>query len=505
MPLTLRGLWKKFRKYRLELKHLLIIFTVLVFFLITVAFINKTSLQDLLVQTQQWYQKDSAERMANLTATSLELLLVTIGENTTANSEEEKRTIQGLDIVLTQQRLQQHVQNVCILVEKDDHILAIDDGRSLYNYFFNETGLVQPADDRYPEALQLYRDSLNRAMFDKEQIVSVADNDTRFHVFVPFVPKGEFVGAVYIENTPDFTFITEQIITSFDFNALVFVVLITLGLMAMFYISSNTLNQRDETQQMLLVEQEKYITEKLDRQKEELFTKRIYHTHHKAEKVMGFIKEDVRNLTEVNLEEFRPRLVRYANFVSRVIYDMKWYDPPLQTIRNPLFHTDLNKVLQFIVDDIFLRTSRSVDFDFNMKLSPQMPAVNINEFVIWEVFEPLLQNCLEHSGSAPVEVTVETIHEPGSGHAKVIISDNGHGFHPDLLKTNDKGIKKIFVENVSTKENRHGAGYGCYIAYQIATRRCDWQLDAHNNETGGARFTIIIPGIKTDTKEIDSV
>ena len=73
----------------------------------------------------------------------------------------------------------------------------------------------QPADDRYPEALQLYRDSLNRAMFDKEQIVSVADNDTRFHVFVPFVPKGEFVGAVYIENTPDFTFITEQIITSF--------------------------------------------------------------------------------------------------------------------------------------------------------------------------------------------------------------------------------------------------------------------------------------------------
>ena len=32
-------------------------------------------------------------------------------------------------------------------------------------------------------------------------------------------------------------------------------------------------------------------------EKELLFTKRIYHTHHKAEKVMGFIKEDLRILS----------------------------------------------------------------------------------------------------------------------------------------------------------------------------------------------------------------
>ena len=31
-------------------------------------------------------------------------------------------------------------------------------------------------------------------------------------------------------------------------------------------------------------------------EKESLFTRRIYHTHHKAEKIMGFIKEDVRRM-----------------------------------------------------------------------------------------------------------------------------------------------------------------------------------------------------------------
>jgi len=37
-----------------------------------ISIINKTSLGSFLSSTQEWYQKDSAERIANLTATSLE-------------------------------------------------------------------------------------------------------------------------------------------------------------------------------------------------------------------------------------------------------------------------------------------------------------------------------------------------------------------------------------------------------------------------------------------------
>ena len=37
---------------------------------------------------------------------------------------------------------------------------------------------------------------------------------------------------------------------------------------------------------------------------------------------------------------------------------MKWYDPPVQTIRNAAFRTDLNEVIRFIVENIFNRTAR---------------------------------------------------------------------------------------------------------------------------------------------------
>ena len=53
--------------------------------------------------------------------------------------------------------------------------------------------------------------------------------------------------------------------------------------------------------------------------------------------------------------KLRNRVSKYSNFISRVIYDMKWYDPPLQTIRNPIFRTDLNEVIQFIVETYFFK------------------------------------------------------------------------------------------------------------------------------------------------------
>jgi predicted PurR-regulated permease PerM len=96
------GFLEKFKKYHFELKHLLVIFFVLVFFLILISFVHKTTLQELLINTQDWYQQDSAERMANLTATSLELLLETTGESETLTNEEVQQTIQAFNIILSQ-------------------------------------------------------------------------------------------------------------------------------------------------------------------------------------------------------------------------------------------------------------------------------------------------------------------------------------------------------------------------------------------------------------------
>jgi signal transduction histidine kinase len=352
---------------------------------------------------------------------------------------------------------------------------------------------LPPTDGSHAKAIQYYRTDLKNQLMENEQIYSIREGEQVFHVFVPFVPKGEFVGAVYIKNTPDFSFITRKIITSYDETALIFASLITLGLIAMFYISSYTVKERDETQQLLLREQEKYLMEKMDRQKEELFTKRIYHTHHKAEKVMGFIKDDLRNLSGDNIEETQQRLNRYANFVSRVIYDMKWYDPPLQAIRNPIFRTDLNEVIRFIVQNIFLRTSNNVTYQFKLDLDENLPPVSINEFVAWEVLEPLMQNCVEHSGDEGILISIKSEYLAEQKTSRISIGDNGSGFRPELLEKNEQGVKKLFLENISTKESSQNSGYGCYIAHEISTRRCGWFLDAENLPEGGCRYIITIP------------
>ena len=65
---------------------------------------------------------------------------------------------------------------------------------------------------------------------------------------------------------------------------------------------------------------------------------------------MGFINEDLENVDEKNIKEIKYRVSKYANFISRVIYDMKWYSPPIQTIRNQTFLTNLNELLKFIIN-----------------------------------------------------------------------------------------------------------------------------------------------------------
>lgn len=484
---------KIIQKSHFQVKHLLVIFFIITFFLILILFVQKTSVQELLVNTQNWYQQDSAERMANLTATTLELLIEQSSESILVSGHEKSRMIKALDILLSQQQLQQSVFEVCVLVQDKNQILAIDDGEKLYNFFFQKGETLNPSNQKHAKAIRIYQHELMDKLQNNEQIYSIREGEQTFHVFVPFVPKGEYVGAVYIKNIPDFSFITRKIIASYDEIALIFASLITLALIAMFYISSYTVKERDETQKLLFQEHEKYIMEKMDREKEELFTKRIYHTHHKAEKVMGFIKEDLRNLSCDNIDEIKTRLTHYANFVSRVIYDMKWYDPPLHTIRNPMFRTNLNVVLHFIAENIFLRTSRNVHYNFQLDLDENLPPVSVNEFVVWEIIEPLIQNCVEHSGSENITITIKSVYDPEDKVTQIIIQDNGKGFSAELMETNDEGIKKLFLEHITTKKDIQNSGYGCYISHQIATRRCGWKLDAENPAEGGGRYIITIP------------
>jgi len=282
------------------------------------SFVHKTSQRNFVENTQEWFQKNSAERFASLSTTTLELLLEITRLNSAIYETDKRRIIQFFDIILNQQILQQNVEEICLLVSKGDEIYAIDEGRVLYSFVTRKI-IEQPlASVRHIEAINRYRE-IKTELEQNEEIINVPSNHQTYHIFVPFVPHGEFLGAFYMRNTPDVSFIQREIVSSYEETSIIYSALFLLGLLAMYYISTYTVKERDEAQSLLLEEHENMIKQKIEHNKEALFTKRIYHTHHKAEKVMGFIKEDLRMLDPDNINEVKYRVNRYSNFISRVI------------------------------------------------------------------------------------------------------------------------------------------------------------------------------------------
>ena len=112
--------------------------------------------------------------------------------------------------------------------------------------------------------------------------------------------------------------------------------------------------------------------------------------------------------------------------------------------------------------------------------------------VIWEIIEPLIQNSIDHGGEGNLMIKCKTKYDENLKKSFITIEDNGKGISPELLQKNNNGIKKIFIENTTTKNaGLQNSGYGCYIAYEM-TKRCGWEIDVINMVPNGCRFTITI-------------
>jgi C4-dicarboxylate-specific signal transduction histidine kinase len=195
-----------------------------------------------------------------------------------------------------------------------------------------------------------------------------------------------------------------------------------------------------------------------------------------------------------NLGALKQQVLTYSNFISRIIYDMKWYDQDINTIINPMFRTDINAVIEFMVQHVFLRiSSKNEMFDLKLELDPSVPLVRVNEFTVWQILEPLIQNSIDHCGVSYVTIQIQTRYDRKEHMSYILISDNGKGIVPALLEHGPKGIQKLFLEDETTKTKMEPhSGYGCYIAHQLAVGKCGWQLSAENLPEGGCRFTLAI-------------
>ncbi|NOX88209.1 MAG: ATP-binding protein [Calditrichaeota bacterium] len=482
------SLFKKIKRYRFEIRHLIIIFAAMAIFQTILSYINNTSTNSLLSKTLEFYKKYSAENLADLTTTSLELLIE--HELQSERTEKTKKlTIQEINIILTQQSLRQHVEEVKLILQRERSTFVFDEGSQLYSFFFEKQNPVQNAQQN-GFAVEFLNNN-HEEVIKRERIVSELDEDHAFHVLVPFVPMGEISGALYMKILPDFSNIAYEISSVYNETGAIFSALIILSLLAVFFVTSYTLRERDLAQEQLLIERQEKIRREIEHEKEAVFTRRIYHAHHKAEKIMGYIKEDLRAMNTGNFQILKDRIIKYANFIARVIYDMKSYEQRVEVVRNPIFNTQINDTIRFIVENVFKRIFRKgQEPRFVLDLDPNMATVSINEYVIWEIIEPLIQNAIDHNSNDDIQITIKTIQE--KDRARVIIEDNGSGIKEELLEENEQGIKKLFLEQTSTKDPSENSGYGCYIVYEICTRRCGWKLDAVNIENGGARFVITI-------------
>jgi hypothetical protein len=492
--MTFANLRTKISRHRFEINHMIVFFVVLFSFQVILAFFQNSLLTNFLNDAQRWFQKYHAERIAIVTSASLENLFENQQRMWSEGRADEAQMVYSVNVMFKQLVLQRSVEEISLILLKDGATYLVSNGQQMNDFF---KGALKPYEIQHTGASSVgvtYFNSVRDEMLKSEKILSEVIDQKTFNVLVPFVPYGEYMGVLYIRITPDFTLLTDEVQSNFDKVSFAFSALVFVGLIIMFVVSSGAVRARNEAQERLFVEHQANLEKQIRLEKESIFTKRIYHTHHKAEKIMGFIKSDVRMMNPSNLEEMKHRVIAYSNFISRIIYDMKWYDQDINTIINPAFRSNINAVIEFIVQNVFLRiSSRNDMFAFELDLDPKMPTVPVNEFFIWEILEPLIQNSIDHGDKNSLKIGISTRYDPDMKVSSIRICDNGVGIARELLENDARGGKRIFAEKENTGAfiGSH-SGYGCYIAYQMAVGKCGWELDADNLPEGGCCFTIRI-------------
>ncbi len=480
----------KLRDYHFEVYHFIILTIIIIISQVLLSYLNMSSTKALLNKTMENYKLETAERQSDFITSSIELFLQKFTEYP-YNQNDIAQSTGSIDYLIYQQLLQKNVEDFCLLFSSGNKIRMLDSGKDILNYVVKGKLPKNLPSKKRPKVKEYFSKAMD-SIFKNEEIKTFVEDGKTFHVFVPFSIKGEVIGAVYQKITPDVDRMKSVISTSFNYTGAWVSVIILFSLLIVFILTNYVINERDIAKSELYKQKEKQLTQLIETRKEASFARRIYHAHHKVEKVIGFAKEDLLKMPKNIYPEISLRLNKYMNFIGRVIYGMKTKNPPVKVIRNSMFNTDVNALLEFIVNNIFRRVYKESDqFDFDLQLDENCPLIHINEYVAWEIFEPIINNAMDHNKTQKITITIVTKYDSESKKIKVKIMDDGEGIKPEFLKEDGSGVQEIFKENISTKDYSDNSGYGCYIAYENC-RRCGWSIHAENNDSG-AMFTITIP------------
>jgi len=111
-----------------------------------------------------------------------------------------------------------------------------------------------------------------------------------------------------------------------------------------------------------------------------------------------------------------------------------------------------------------------------------LPLLEVDPDHIKRAVLNLVDNAVEAIGDSGV-VRVETVHVAETGHARIIVADDGPGISPE-------GKDKLFFPYFSTKVA--GMGLGLSIVHEIVTEH-GGTISVEDNEPRGTRFVIEVP------------
>jgi len=115
-----------------------------------------------------------------------------------------------------------------------------------------------------------------------------------------------------------------------------------------------------------------------------------------------------------------------------------------------------------------------------------LPLLEVDPDHIKRAVLNLVDNAVEAIGDSGV-VRVETVHVPETGHARIIVADNGPG-----ISSEDR--ERLFLPYFSTKVS--GMGLGLPIVHEIVTEH-GGTIRVEDNEPTGTRFVIEVPVSRT--------
>lgn len=129
------------------------------------------------------------------------------------------------------------------------------------------------------------------------------------------------------------------------------------------------------------------------------------------------------------------------------------------------------------------------------ELQDKLPAVMADITGLAEVMVNLLINAMQALDSNEQNEKLITVKTDFAGAVRLVVTDNGPGI--------DLAIgQKVFESFVSTKADGDNLGLGLAIVHTLVTS-FGGSVNAENNETGGACFTVILPAIAEAAGSVD--